>query len=69
MEDGFFRNIVIKRTIARWYSYNILKHSSLETKKIFRCLERIQVKITKKQMDIIFNQKCLDNGLLPNYSD
>jgi hypothetical protein len=68
--DGsvFLRNITIKRFTSRWLSYSILKIIGQETKNKFRVLEKLQEKITKKVLDIEFNKKCIENGLLPNYT-
>ena len=63
------RNIAIKKYLAKWFSFRILNLSDIETKKCFRTIEKVNEKLTKKRLDIEFNIKCLDNGLLPNYTN
>ena len=52
---------MIKTFCARWPFFVILKiiDHELEAKQHFRELEKIQAKVTKKDLDIFFNKKCL----------
>ena len=65
----FLRNITLKNIASRWLSFSILKIIGQDTKSKFRKLEKVQEKLTKKQLDIEFNRKCIDNDLLPNYTN
>ena len=50
---------------AKWLSFNILKHLNHEQKFTFRKLEKSLLKVTKKRLDISFNEQCLKNNPLP----
>ena len=39
-----------------------------ETKILIRKLERILIKLYRQNVSLLFNQTCLNEGLLPNYT-
>ena len=39
-----------------------------KTKTLVRKLEKIQIKLYRQNVFLLFNQKCLNEGLLPNYT-
>lgn len=69
MTDVNSRNINIQFAIAKWLSFKILKFISPEIKLIFRKLENEQEKITKKELDVMFNENCIQHSLLPTYTN
>lgn len=63
------RNINNIYFISKWMSFKILNFISKDTKQTFRKLEDSFEKMTKRKLDIVFNQNCLQHGLLPNYTN
>ena len=55
--------------ISTWLSRCILKTAPLGMKAKFRELERLHLKIIKERSHLKFNEVCLNNALLPNYTN
>ena len=55
--------------ITFWLSKVILKISDLNIKNKFRKLERISLKIAAVKSHLMFNETCLNNNLLPKYTN
>ena len=67
MDAVRIRNVGRKYIII-WISKIILRISNVETKREFRSLEKVYKKLQKVNCDILFNETCLRNDLLPNYT-
>lgn len=52
----------------KWLSKCILKFLTNEEKKLFRTMENHYLKINKTDCDIIFNETCKNNDLLPTFT-
>ena len=48
---------------------NVLFNHSDENKKIIRNIESINKKIINAKLSVLFNQTCISNNLLPNYTN
>ena len=55
--------------ISTWLSRCILKTAALGMKAKFRELERLHLKIIKERSHLKFNEVCLNNDLLPIYTN
>ena len=67
MDRNIALNIFLKT--GKWFSYSILRNAPRDELETFRILERLQVKLTKKQLDVEFNEACLTNELYPKYTN
>ena len=55
--------------LSLWLSFVILRISNEEIKLKFRKIERISLKIVHLSCHLSFNETCLDNSLLPQYTN
>ena len=55
--------------ISQWLSRIILKVSQVDIKHKYRELEKITIKIIKDESHLAFNLACLQNNLLPIYTN
>ena len=55
--------------LTLWYSKIAFRFLSDENKKIFRQLEKVSLKIISAQSHLSFNETCLNNKLLPKYTN
>ena len=55
--------------LSRWLSRCILKVTSEKIKLKFRELEKYKMKNLRDKSDLIFNETCLNNNLLPVYTN
>jgi len=60
---------IVHKYIVKWLSFIILKNTNRDVLKLFRDLERIKIKLVKKRSHLVFNQTCLNNKLLPTYTN
>ena len=58
----------IRKLLAVWLSNTILKHLCQDGLRIFRKAEKFSCKIEKMQCHLKFDETCLQNDLLPNYT-
>ena len=61
--------IILIKTCRQWLSFTILRHLDRQQKAQFRILERLFEKITKLKSHLIFNETCINNQLLPTYTN
>ena len=59
----------IKSLVIKWLSFTILRSTPLQLKFYFRNIEKKSIKLEKVKSHRSFNETCLINGLLPNYTN
>ena len=52
-----------------WFSKSILRSITIEQLSQFRVVEKISVKIDKYKCHLLYNETCLNNNLLPKYTN
>jgi len=55
--------------ISRWFSFSILRSSTRDILAEFRVLERLILKVVRSQSHLNFNETCINNNLLPTYTN
>jgi len=55
--------------VIKWRSLTILKSMDEDEKNKFRKLEKQYKKMIKAQLDLEYNEICLNNDILPKYSN
>ena len=55
--------------LSRWLSRCILRVTSEKIKLKFRQLEKCKLKNIKEKSHLVFNETCLNNNLLPVYTN
>ena len=48
--------------------FNLIHQTNFNLRKIYRNLEKIKIKLIKRKWSKIFNQTCLTERILPNYT-
>ena len=59
----------MRHLIVHWLSKVILKIIPPEIKSLYRNVEKTNIKLCNLKSHQIFNITCLNNNLLPNYTD
>ena len=59
----------IRSVVIKWLSRTVLKTSSADIIRMFRELEKLQLKIVCLMSHRTFNETCLNNDLLPTYTN
>ena len=59
----------IRRVVIKWLSRTVLKTSSADIIRMFRDLEKLQLKLVCLVSHRTFNETCLNNDLLPTYTN
>ena len=58
-----------ERPKSAWNNFSkFIKQLQAKTKTLVRKLERILIKLNRQNVPLSFNQTCLNEGLLPNYT-
>jgi len=60
---------IVTKILVKWLSLTILRSSNRPTLVLFRELERINIKLEKARSHLSFNETCLNNKLLPTYTN
>ena len=55
--------------LTKWLSKVILKTSTRENLSIFRALERLSIKLVNARSDLLHNETCSNNNLLPQFTN
>ena len=73
MIEVFNRNVAssfnIYNVLIKWYSKVVLKYSPPDALHAYRNIERNTVKLIKSRAHRSFNETCVNNNLLPNYTN
>ena len=72
MDEAYIRKLAklnIRGILTKWFSFTILRHSSREFIQFFRKIEKLLIKINKLKGHLSFNDTCLNNSLLPIYTN
>ena len=61
--------MICEGTISHWLSKVILRTCSDECKLIYRKFEKFKIRITNGRFHLQFNLACINNDLLPTYTN
>ena len=59
----------VKRAVIKWLSRTVFKTSSNDVKRMFRDLEKLNLKLVSLESHRTFNETCINNDLLPTYTN
>ena len=62
-------NMYVKRAVIKWLSRTVFKTSSNDVKRMFRDLEKLNLKLVSLESHRTFNETCINNDLLPTYTN
>ena len=68
MGPGSPESLCIK-VVKKWLSFISLRTAIPATKLKFRDIEKLRYKLTALQSHLCFNETCLNNNLLPTYTN
>ena len=60
---------IVRKHVIFWLSKIVFKNSSPNIKTSFRQLEKNSIKLTNVKAHRLFNETCLNNALLPTYTN
>ena len=61
--------MMCEQVLSQWLSKVILKTCNEETKLTYRKFEKLKIRITNERFHLQFNLACINNNLLPNYTN
>ena len=60
---------MIKKCVIKWLSKSVFNFQDDSNKKLFRILEKLSKKFISTELHLLFNEICLNENLLPRYTD